>query len=134
MADRRPVLRIISSAARESLKPLGLARRGRSPLWIDDHEWWLGVVEFTPPRTAYQALPRFTAAFDRLTPEQRRRFRRAVTASVYDLHAGGRFRAGIRGARGFAESGRGLTGNPSASLYFRRRTSGFRQLVDEACQ
>ncbi|MDG5809477.1 hypothetical protein P9869_44140 [Streptomyces ossamyceticus] len=50
MADRSPVLRIITSAARESLKPLGLAQRGRSRLWIDDHGWWLGVVEFTPPR------------------------------------------------------------------------------------
>ncbi|WP_327170127.1 hypothetical protein OG471_00630 [Streptomyces sp. NBC_01336] len=52
MADRSPVLRIITSAARESLKPLGLTRRGRSRLWIDDHRWWLGVVEFTPSRIA----------------------------------------------------------------------------------
>lgn len=50
------VLRIITSAARESLKPLGLAQRGRSRLWIDDHEWWLGVVEFTPPRIAGSGL------------------------------------------------------------------------------
>ncbi len=56
MADRSPVLRIITSAARESLKPLGLARRGRSRLWIDDHGWWLGVVEFTPPRIAGSGL------------------------------------------------------------------------------
>lgn len=56
MADRSPVLRIITSAARESLKSLGLARRGRSRLWIDDHGWWLGVVEFTPPRTAGSGL------------------------------------------------------------------------------
>ncbi|WP_157536067.1 hypothetical protein [Kitasatospora mediocidica] len=56
MADRSPVLRIITSAARESLKPLGLAQRGRSRLWIDDHGWWLGVVEFTPPRTAGSGL------------------------------------------------------------------------------
>jgi hypothetical protein len=56
MADRSPVLRIITSAAREYLKPLGLAQRGRSRLWIDDHEWWLGVVEFTPPRTAGSGL------------------------------------------------------------------------------
>ncbi|MFD9535388.1 hypothetical protein [Streptomyces sp. NPDC060010] len=81
----------------------------------------------------YEALPRFTADLDRLTPEQRRRFRRAVTAFVDDLRTD-RFRASLREARGFAESGRGLTGNPSASLCFRRRTSGFRQLVDEACQ
>ncbi|MEU1661705.1 hypothetical protein ABZ527_37355 [Streptomyces griseofuscus] len=56
MADRSPVPRIITAAARESLKPLGLARRGRSRLWIDDHGWWLGVVEFTPPRTAGSGL------------------------------------------------------------------------------
>ncbi|MBM4824050.1 MULTISPECIES: hypothetical protein [Streptomyces] len=56
MADRSPVLRIITSAARESLKPLGLAQRGRSRLWIDDQGWWFGVVEFTPPRTAGSGL------------------------------------------------------------------------------
>ncbi|MEU3297914.1 hypothetical protein ABZ722_37100 [Streptomyces longwoodensis] len=47
---------IITSAARESLKPLGLVQRGRSRLWIDDHAWWLGVVEFTSPRTAGSGL------------------------------------------------------------------------------
>ncbi|MFD3779771.1 hypothetical protein [Streptomyces sp. NPDC058612] len=36
----------------------------------------------------YEALPRFTADLDRLTPEQRRRFRRAVTAFVDDLRTG----------------------------------------------
>ncbi|WP_157531602.1 hypothetical protein [Kitasatospora sp. Root107] len=56
MADRSPVLRIITSAARDSLKPLGLAQRGRSRVWIDDHGWWLGVVEFTPLRTAGSSL------------------------------------------------------------------------------
>ncbi|MFJ3914161.1 hypothetical protein [Streptomyces vinaceus] len=56
MADRSPVLRMINSAARESLQPLGLAQRGQSRLWIDDHGWWLGVVEFTPPRTAGSGL------------------------------------------------------------------------------
>ncbi|MDQ1444327.1 MAG: hypothetical protein QOI20_791 [Acidimicrobiaceae bacterium] len=44
----------------------------------------------------YEALPRFTTDLDRLTPEQRHRFRRAVTAFVHDLRAGGRFRAGLR--------------------------------------
>lgn len=56
MADRSPVLRIITSAARESLKPLGVAQRGRSRVWIDDHGWWLGVVEFTAPRVAGSGL------------------------------------------------------------------------------
>ncbi|MFD8319015.1 hypothetical protein [Kitasatospora purpeofusca] len=56
MADRSPAPRIITSVARNSLKPLGLAQRGRSRLWIDDHGWWLGVVEFTPSRTAGSGL------------------------------------------------------------------------------
>ncbi|WP_438490749.1 hypothetical protein [Streptomyces sp. S186] len=43
----------------------------------------------------YEALPRFTADLDHLTPEQRRRFRRTVTGFVHDLRAG-RFRAGLR--------------------------------------
>ncbi|MGW1974246.1 hypothetical protein [Streptomyces sp. NPDC001889] len=44
----------------------------------------------------YETRPRFTTDLDRLTPEQRRRFRRAVTAFVHDLRADGRFRAGLR--------------------------------------
>lgn len=44
----------------------------------------------------YEALPRFTTDLDRLTPEQRRRFRRTVAAFVEGLRAGGRFRAGLR--------------------------------------
>ncbi|MER6678862.1 hypothetical protein [Streptomyces sp. NPDC000983] len=56
LADHGPALRIITSATRESLKPLGLSQRGRSRLWVDDHEWWLGVVGFTPPRTTGSGL------------------------------------------------------------------------------
>lgn len=44
----------------------------------------------------YEATPRFITDLDRLTPEQRRRFRQAVTALVHDLRTGGRFRAGLR--------------------------------------
>ncbi|CAL9637862.1 hypothetical protein SUDANB120_06255 (plasmid) [Streptomyces sp. enrichment culture] len=36
----------------------------------------------------YEAQPRFTDDLDRLTPEQRRRFRQAVTAFVDGLRAG----------------------------------------------
>ncbi|CAL9671145.1 hypothetical protein [Streptomyces sp. enrichment culture] len=43
----------------------------------------------------YETLPRFTTDLDRLTPEQRRRFRQTVTAFVEDLRTG-RFRAGLR--------------------------------------
>ncbi|MFB8242681.1 hypothetical protein ACFC58_39730 [Kitasatospora purpeofusca] len=56
MADRSPASRIITSVARACLEPLGLTRRGRSRLWVDDHGWWLGVVEFTPSRTAGSGL------------------------------------------------------------------------------
>lgn len=44
----------------------------------------------------YEAMPRFTTDLDRLTPEQRRKFRQTVAAFVEDLRAGGRFRAGLR--------------------------------------
>jgi hypothetical protein len=41
-------------------------------------------------------MPRFTTDLNRLTPEQRRRFRQTVAAFVEDLRTGGRFRAGLR--------------------------------------
>lgn len=40
--------RVIATAARQALGPLGLVRKGRSRLWIDDHGWWLINVEFQP--------------------------------------------------------------------------------------
>ncbi|MEU2855634.1 hypothetical protein [Streptomyces syringium] len=43
----------------------------------------------------YETLPRFAIDLDRLTPEQRRRFRQTVAAFVEDLRTG-RFRAGLR--------------------------------------
>ncbi|MFG2569211.1 hypothetical protein ACGFR6_27760 [Streptomyces sp. NPDC048567] len=43
----------------------------------------------------YETLPRFTTDLDRLTPEQRRKFRQAVADFVEDLRTG-RFRAGLR--------------------------------------
>ncbi|MEV5240177.1 hypothetical protein AB0K89_13865 [Streptomyces cinnamoneus] len=43
----------------------------------------------------YETLPRFTTDLDRLTPEQRRRFRQTVAAFIEDLRAGS-FRAGLR--------------------------------------
>ncbi|MFE6270484.1 hypothetical protein ACFVQ9_17080 [Streptomyces goshikiensis] len=52
----------------------------------------------------YEALPRFTADLDRLTPEQRRRFRQTVAAFVDDLRTG-RFRAGLRVKRVRCASG-----------------------------
>ncbi|MFF7365406.1 hypothetical protein [Streptomyces sp. NPDC008125] len=43
----------------------------------------------------YETLPRFAVDLDRLTPEQRRKFRQTVAAFVEDLRTG-RFRAGLR--------------------------------------
>jgi len=40
--------RLLTSAARAELVPLGCVQKGRSRTWLDDHEWWVGVVEFQP--------------------------------------------------------------------------------------
>src|SRR5919197_3091278 len=40
--------KLLNAAAREYLRPLGLAQRGRSRLWFDDHGWWIINVEFQP--------------------------------------------------------------------------------------
>jgi hypothetical protein len=40
--------RVIAKVAHEALAPLGLVRKGRSRTWLDDHHWWVGVVEFQP--------------------------------------------------------------------------------------
>ncbi|WP_217552827.1 hypothetical protein [Streptomyces sp. GbtcB6] len=50
MAATSPASRLVTAAAREALQPLGLQQRGRSRTWIDDHGWWLGIVEFQPGR------------------------------------------------------------------------------------
>ncbi|MER6257752.1 hypothetical protein ABT224_41185 [Streptomyces sp. NPDC001584] len=49
MAATSPASRLITSAARERLRPLGLDQRGRSRIWVDDRGWWLGIVEFPSP-------------------------------------------------------------------------------------
>ena len=40
--------RVLADAARSLLGPLGVIQKGRSRLWLDDHGWWLVVVEFQP--------------------------------------------------------------------------------------
>jgi hypothetical protein len=40
--------KLLTQAARDVLRPLGVKQRGRSRMWIDDHDWWLGLVEFQP--------------------------------------------------------------------------------------
>lgn len=40
--------RLIAAAAQASLAPLGCVRERTSRTWIDDHGWWVGVIEFQP--------------------------------------------------------------------------------------
>ncbi|MBN2258141.1 MAG: hypothetical protein JW704_10005 [Anaerolineaceae bacterium] len=40
--------KLINAAAREILNPIGLQQKGQSRLWLDDHGWWLILVEFQP--------------------------------------------------------------------------------------
>lgn len=40
--------RLINTAAKAALAPLGCIQKGRSRTWLDDHGWWVGVVEFQP--------------------------------------------------------------------------------------
>ncbi|MFD5379244.1 hypothetical protein ACFWJE_33385 [Streptomyces griseoincarnatus] len=47
----------------------------------------------------YETLPRYAFDLDRLTPEQRRRFRRAVAAFVEDLRTGSFAPASASGVR-----------------------------------
>lgn len=39
---------LLATAARSVLQPMGMVRKGRSRVWLDDHSWWLCVVEFQP--------------------------------------------------------------------------------------
>jgi hypothetical protein len=39
---------MLTAAAEKHLAPIGVIRKGRSRSWIDDHGWWLGIVEFQP--------------------------------------------------------------------------------------
>lgn len=40
--------RILATAARQALTPLGFWRKGRSRIWLADRSFWLAVVEFQP--------------------------------------------------------------------------------------
>lgn len=40
--------KLITAAARDVLRPLGLVQKGRSRTWLDDRSWRLTVVEFQP--------------------------------------------------------------------------------------
>jgi hypothetical protein len=41
---------IIAAHAKVELERLGFRQRGRSRLWLADHQSWLNVIEFTPDR------------------------------------------------------------------------------------
>lgn len=40
--------KLLTKAARNVLRPMGLVQKGRSRIWLDDRNWWLGLVEFQP--------------------------------------------------------------------------------------
>jgi hypothetical protein len=48
MTELRDHNKVIAEAARDALQGLGMRRKGRSRTWLDDHGWWLAVVEFQP--------------------------------------------------------------------------------------
>jgi hypothetical protein len=43
---------MVTAAAEKHLAPIGVTRKGRSRSWVDDHGWWLGIVEFQPPSSS----------------------------------------------------------------------------------
>jgi hypothetical protein len=42
--------RAIARAAKAVLEPMGCIRKGTSRTWLDDHGWWVGVIEFQPSK------------------------------------------------------------------------------------
>ncbi|MDI3325591.1 hypothetical protein QKW35_14525 [Pontibacterium granulatum] len=40
--------KIVSNLADEVFKPIGVVRKDRCRMWLDDHGWWATVVEFGP--------------------------------------------------------------------------------------
>jgi hypothetical protein len=52
MSANTPHARLLNEAALSVLEPLGLAQVGRSRTWVDDHDWWLVLVEFQPDNSS----------------------------------------------------------------------------------
>ncbi|MEV3855586.1 hypothetical protein AB0J38_14810 [Streptomyces sp. NPDC050095] len=50
MAATSPASRLITAAAQQRLRPLGLRQQSQSRIWIDDHRWWITIAEFPSPR------------------------------------------------------------------------------------
>jgi hypothetical protein len=40
--------KLITAAARQVLRPMGMIQKGQSRHWTDDHQWWVCCVEFQP--------------------------------------------------------------------------------------
>lgn len=43
-----PHSKIINKLAKDTLKPIGVLRKGQSRTWLDDNGWWVTVIEFQP--------------------------------------------------------------------------------------
>jgi hypothetical protein len=54
--------RILGSITRDAFKPLGLIQKGRSRVWLDDHGWWVCMVDFEP--LSWQKGTRLVVAAD----------------------------------------------------------------------
>jgi hypothetical protein len=51
MASETPIhSKLLTAVGRNFLRPMGLFQKGRSRTWLDDHGWWVCVVEFQPSR------------------------------------------------------------------------------------
>ena len=48
MAKSQAHSKLLNQAAQEVLAPEGVFQKGRSRTWIDDHGWWIIVIEFQP--------------------------------------------------------------------------------------
>jgi hypothetical protein len=86
--------KIIARAAKGALGPLGFRRSGRSRVWLADHGYWLGVVEFQPSgwgKGSYLNVsahwlwrpPPYSLSFDYFHPDQTRPFIEFVSAAQF---------------------------------------------------
>lgn len=48
MSEKQQHSKIIDKVARALLAPEGVRQKGRSRVWLDDHGYWLVVIEFQP--------------------------------------------------------------------------------------
>ena len=40
--------KLLTAAARSVLRPIGCTQKGHSRIWLDDHGWWVTLIEFQP--------------------------------------------------------------------------------------